>query len=157
MAFTASLYNFISLPLSCRIGWLLSNWRLKISPWLTVSCLKTTSHHQTRKTTTLSVRYILDAIYRIAKVKIFLIPLSITFLSPKILAFLFVGHLLDKLRKLYMNITVDGNILESFLERIYLFQMIFNIICFVLFSESQLPGCLLCPSRCIGVSKTWLQ
>ena len=32
-----------------------------------------------------------------------------------------------------------GNILESFLERIYLFQMIFNIICFVLFSESQLP------------------
>ena len=49
---------------------------------------------------------ILDAIYRIAKVKIFLIPLSITFLSPKILGFLFVGHLLDKLRKLYMNITV---------------------------------------------------
>ena len=58
VAFTASLYNFISLLLSCRIGWLLSNWRLTISPWLTVSCLQTTSHHQTKKTTTLSVRYI---------------------------------------------------------------------------------------------------
>ena len=58
VAFTASLYNFISLLLSCRIGWLLSNWRLTISPWLTVSCLQTTTHHQTKKTTTLSVRYI---------------------------------------------------------------------------------------------------
>ena len=48
----------ISLPLSCRIWWLLSNWRLTISPWLTVSCLQTTTHHQTNKTTTLSVRYI---------------------------------------------------------------------------------------------------
>ena len=58
VAFTASLYNFISLLLSCRIGWLLSNWRLTISPWLTVSCLQTTTHHQTKTTTTLSVRYI---------------------------------------------------------------------------------------------------
>ena len=49
VAFTASLYNFISLLLSCRIGWLLSNWRLTISPWLTVSCLQTTTHHQTKR------------------------------------------------------------------------------------------------------------
>ena len=56
-AFT-SLYNFTSLHLFCRIGWLLSNWRLTISPWLTVSYLQTTTHHQTNKTTTLSVRYI---------------------------------------------------------------------------------------------------
>ena len=33
---------------------------------------------------------ILDATLRITKVRIFLIPLSITFLNPKILGFLFV-------------------------------------------------------------------
>ena len=32
---------------------------------------------------------ILDAIYQITKVRIFLIPLSMTFLNPKILGFLF--------------------------------------------------------------------
>ena len=59
-----------------------------------------------RKGYSVIIPKILDAIYRIRKVKIFLIPLSITFLSPKVLGFLFVGHLLDKLRKLYMNETV---------------------------------------------------
>ena len=32
---------------------------------------------------------ILDAIYRFTKVRIFVIPISITFLNPKILGFLF--------------------------------------------------------------------
>ena len=67
-----------------------------------------------------------DAIHRFTNVRIFLIPISITFLNPEILGFLFlrkralleewivkiklqkiVGNLLDtKFRKLYMNGTV---------------------------------------------------
>ena len=50
----------------------------------------------------------LDEICSITKVRHFLIPLSITFLNPKILCLLqkIVRNLLDKLRKLYMNGTV---------------------------------------------------
>ena len=36
---------------------------------------------------------ILDATERFSKVKMFLIPLSITFLNPKILGYLFLGKL----------------------------------------------------------------
>ena len=74
---------------------------------------------------------ILDAIWRITKVRHFLITLSILFLNPKIVGFLFshknsltwevsvkiklqkiVGDLLlDKLRKLYMNGTFNEHIL----------------------------------------------
>ena len=72
----------------------------------------------------------LDAIWRITKVRHFLITLSIPFLNPKILGFRFshknsltwevsvkiklqkiVGDLLDKLRKLYMNGTFNEHIL----------------------------------------------